>query len=99
MDISGASEDNRPIYEREGWQPMSEDEISRALEQLQDLPGAEMMYLPEFYCKRKGLSFEGQNRTMSLKEAIEAQKRKPLTTRERLQAKLDDKRKSTATTK
>lgn len=99
MDISVASEDSRPVYEREGWRPMSEDEISRALEQLQDLPGAEMMYLPDFYCKRKGISFEDQNRTLSLKEAVEAQKRKPMSTRERLQAKLDDKRKSAAPTK
>ena len=85
-----------PIYDQPGWKPMTEDEISRALEQLHGLPGSEMMYLPEFYCKKKGVNFEDANRTMSLKESIEAQKKKPLTTRERLQAKLEDRKKSAA---
>ncbi len=83
-----------PIYDQPGWKPMTEDEISRALEQLQGLPGSEMMYLPEFYCKRKGVNFEDANRTMSLKESIEAQKKKPITARERLQAKLEERKKS-----
>jgi hypothetical protein len=84
------------IYDQPGWKPMTEDEISRALEQLQGLPGSEMMYLPEFYCKKKGVNFEDANRTMSLKESIEAQKKKPQTARERLQAKLEDRKKSAA---
>lgn len=83
-----------PFYDQPGWKPMTEDQISRALEQLQGLPGAEMMYLPEFYCRKKGVDFEDANRTMSLKESIEAQKRKPVTARERLQAKLEERKRS-----
>ncbi len=80
----------KPIYEREGWKPMTADEIVRALDSLRQLPGSEMMYLPEFYCKDKGIDFEESNRTLSLKEAVE--KKKPLTTKERLQAKLAEKK-------
>jgi hypothetical protein len=85
-----------PFYDQPGWKPMTEDQISRALEQLQGLPGSEMMYLPEFYCRKKGVDFEDANRTLSLKESIEAQKRKPVTARERLQAKLEERKKSAA---
>lgn len=91
------SEEQKPFYEVEGWKPMTEDEIVRALDSLKSLPGAEMMYLPDFYCKRKGIDFETENRTLSLKEAIE--KKKPVSTRERLQARLEERKKSAATAK
>lgn len=82
-----------PFYEREGWKPMTEDQISRALDELSRLPGAESMYLPDFYCKQKGLNFEETNRTLTLKEVVEKQ-RKPATAKERLQAKLEARKKS-----
>jgi hypothetical protein len=90
---------DKPFFEAESWKPMTADEITRALDELRNLPGAEMLYLPEFYCKRNGLNFEETNRTLSLKEAIESQKRKPVTARERLQAKLEERKKYAANTK
>ena len=83
-----------PFFEREGWRPMSADQISRALDELSRLPGSECMYLPDFYCASKGLDFEETNRTPTLKELIEKKKAKPATARERLQAKLEARKKS-----
>lgn len=87
----------RPFYEREGWKPMTEEEIARALDSLKGFPDAEMMYLPDFYCKRKGLDFDAENRAPSLKEML--QKPKPVTTKDRLRAKLDERKKLAAESK
>ena len=85
----------KPFFEAEGWKPMTEEQITRALDQLSKLPDAEVMHLPEFYCKHAGINFQEANRSLSLKESIEANKaKKPLTTRERLQAKLEARKKS-----
>jgi hypothetical protein len=97
--MSDTSDSPKPFYEAEGWKPMSEEQISRALDELSGLPDAQMMYLPEFYCKRKGLQFEDANRALSLKESIEAKKAKPMTTKERLQAKLEARKNSQDTSK
>jgi hypothetical protein len=92
-DPSGdASGTEVPFFEREGWRPMTADQISRALTELSRLPGSECMYLPDFYCAEQGLDFEETNRSPTLKELIE--KKKPATARERLQAKLEARKKS-----
>jgi hypothetical protein len=96
--MSDISDSPKPFYEAEGWKPMTEEQIARALDELSSLPDAGMMYLPEFYCKRKGLQFEDANRSLSLKEAIDCSK-KPKTARERLQGKLEERKKSHDTAK
>ena len=98
MSLSVVTMEVKPFYEAEGWKPMTEEEIARALESLKDLPDAHLMYLPEVYCKRKGLDFEEANRTPSLKEHLQNQeaKRKPLTAKERLREKFEARKKAAA---
>jgi hypothetical protein len=81
-----------PFYDKEGWKPMPEELISRVIQHFNSQRDGGIVYLPEFHCKKEGIDFEEANRSLSLKEIIEPKRK--LTTRERLQAKLEE-RKST----
>jgi hypothetical protein len=90
----GVTETEKPFYEREDWTPMSEDQITRVIEYFSQRQDGGMVYLPEYLCKKKGIDFEEANRSLTLKEVLEPQRK--LTTRERLQAKLEERKKSQA---
>lgn len=94
--IPGVSETETPAYEREDWKPMTEDQVSRIIEYFSKGSEGGMVYLPEFMCTAKGIDFEEANRSLTLKEVLEPGARKKMTTRERLQAKLEDRKKSQA---
>ena len=94
IETPGSSETEKPFYEREDWKPLTEDQIARVIEHFSKSSEGSMVYLPEFICKKEGIDFEEANRSMTLKEVLDPKRR--LTTKERLQAKLEERKKSQA---
>lgn len=92
MEVADAE---KPFYEREGWRPMSEDNISRIINHFRSQPQGNLVHIPEFICEKEDLNFEETNRSATFKELVSGGK-KPQTARDRLRAKLEERKKSAA---